>query len=199
MKILGLTGSIGMGKSTVAAMFRDLGVPVHDSDASVHRLYARGGAAVAPVEAAFPGVTVEGAIDRTRLAQRVLNDPDALKRLERIIHPLVRDESTRFREAAQTAGDKLLVLDVPLLFETKGHLNCDATAVVSAPADVQRGRVMARPGMTAEKYEAILAKQMPDAEKRALATYVISTGGGLDETRAAVKALVARLTAQDSN
>lgn len=199
MKILGLTGSIGMGKSTVAAMFRELGVPVHDSDAAVHRLYAQGGAAVAPIEAEFPGVTVEGVIDRSRLAQRVLNDPDALKRLERIIHPLVRDESARFRAEAAARGAKLLVLDVPLLFETNGHLNCDVTAVVSAPADVQRERVMARPGMTAEKYEAILAKQMPDAEKRAMATYVIPTGGSLDETRAAVAALVAGLTAKDSN
>jgi dephospho-CoA kinase len=194
MKIIGLTGSIGMGKSTVAAMFRAFGVPVHDSDAAVHRLYSAGGAAVAPVEAAFPGVTVDGAIDRARLSKYVLNDPPALKRLEAIIHPLVAGESRRFREQGQAAGAPLVVMDVPLLFETGGDRNCDATVVVSAPPDVQRARVLLRPGMTAEKYDAIVAKQMPDAEKRRRATFVVPTGGSLDETRAAVADVIEKLT-----
>jgi dephospho-CoA kinase len=194
VKVLGLTGSIGMGKSTVAGMFREFGVPVHDSDAAVHRLYGVGGAAVAPIEAAFPGVTVDGAIDRTRLSACVLNDQPALKRLERIIHPLVAAESARFRAQAAESGAPLAVLDVPLLFETGGDRNCDATLVVSAPPEVQRARVLLRPGMTPEKFDAILAKQMPDAEKRRRASHVVPTGGSMEETRAAVAEVIAKLT-----
>ncbi len=196
MKILGLTGSIGMGKSTVAAMFRDLGVPVFDADAAVHALYQQGGAAVAPVAAAFPGAIVDGAVDRQKLGAAVFGQPEAIKRLEAIVHPLVSAVRNDFLAAARARGDALLVFDIPLLFETGGEARCDATAVVSAPAAAQRARVLARPGMTEDKFAAILAKQMPDADKRARATYVIPTGGSLDETRAAVAALVARFRSE---
>ena len=165
MIILGLTGSVGMGKSATAQFFRDEGVPVHDADAAVHRLYE--GDAVAPVEAAFPGTTQNGKVDRTKLANRVLGDPAALLRLEQIVHPLVRKEEERFLADAKKSGATIVVLDIPLLLETGAEKRCDAIVVVSAPPDVQRARVMARPGMTAEKFEAILAKQMPDVEKRA--------------------------------
>ena len=193
MRILGLTGSIGMGKSTVAGIFRDLGVPVFDADAAVHEVYARGGAAVTPLQAAFPAAVIDGAVDRTKLSAEVIGKPDALLRLESIVHPLVQEVRNRFMAEAERRGDTLLVFDIPLLFETGGEKRCDETVVVSAPADVQRARVLARPGMTPEKFAAILAKQMPDADKRARATYVISTGGGLEETRAAVVALVSKL------
>ncbi len=193
MRILGLTGSIGMGKSTVAGMFRDLGVPVFDADAAVHEVYARGGAAVTPLQAAFPAAVIDGAVDRTKLSAEVIGKPDALLRLESIVHPLVQEVRNRFMAEAERRGDTLLVFDIPLLFETGGEKRCDEIVVVSAPADVQRARVLARPGMTPEKFAAILAKQMPDADKRARATYVISTGGGLEETRAAVVALVSKL------
>lgn len=176
MWVVGLTGSIGMGKSATARMFRALGVPVHDADAAVHALYA--GAAVAPVEAAFPGVTRDGAIDRAALGARVLNDPQALKRLETIVHPLVREEETRFLDQARLAGARLVVLDIPLLLETGSDARVDAVAVVSAPKAVQRDRVMARGGMTEDKFAAILAKQMPDEEKRRRAHFIIDTGRG---------------------
>lgn len=193
MILLGLTGSIGMGKSTVAEMFRAEGAPVYDADAAVHRLYAEGGAAVGPVGEAFPEAIVEGAVDRERLSKLVLNDPEALQRLEHIVHPLVGAAQMQFLDDARRAGAPVVVLDIPLLFEKGGAARVDVIAVVSAPADVQRARVLARPGMTPEKFEAILAKQTPDAEKRARADFVIDTGVGVDETRAQVRAVLKAL------
>lgn len=184
MFILGLTGSIGMGKSATAGMFRARGVPVHDSDAAVHALYS--GAAVAPVEAAFPGVARNGAIDRVALGQRVLGDADAMKKLESIVHPLVRAESDRFLAESKRRGAPLVVLDIPLLFESGGENRCDAILVVTAPADAQRARVLARPGMTQEKFEAILGKQTPDAEKRRRAHFLVDTSRGFDSAERAV-------------
>lgn len=178
MFVLGLTGSIGMGKSTTSAFFRAAGIPVHDADASVHRLYA--GAAVEPIAAAFPGTVVDGKVDRTRLSAVVLKDGAAMKRLEAIVHPLVGAAERQFRETARARGCSLVVLDIPLLLETGGERRVDAVAVVSAPADVQRSRVLARPGMSAEKLDAILARQVPDAEKRRRAHFVIESGFGLD-------------------
>lgn len=195
MIVLGLTGSIGMGKSTTARMFVAEGVPVYDSDAAVHALYARGGAAVAPVEAAFPGVVVDGAIDRARLSQRVLGNPEALKALEAIVHPLVGADRAGFFEAAVEASVDIVVLDVPLLFETGGDRKVDKVVVVSAPADVQRQRVLARPGMDPTKFEAILARQTPDAEKRARADFVVDTGQGLEHAHQQVRDLLSRLRA----
>lgn len=190
MIVLGLTGSIGMGKSTVGKMFAEEGAPVFDSDAAVHALYAAGGAAAAPVEAAFPGVTVDGAVDREALSRRVVGDEAAIKRLEMIVHPLVRQAQAEFLQTNRDAGTKVVVLDIPLLFESGGAKLVDKVAVVSAAADVQRERVLARPGMTAEKFEAILARQTPDAEKRARADFVIDTGGSLEATRAQVRAVL---------
>jgi len=161
MFILGLTGSIGMGKSTTAGFFREAGVPVHDSDTVVHRLYE--GEAVAPVEAAFPGVTVDGRIDRGKLAEKLVGNPDAIKRLEAIVHPLVRAVSERFIAEQAARGARVIVLDIPLLFETGGEGRVDAVVVVSAPADVQRARVLGRAGMSAGKLDALLARQMSDA------------------------------------
>lgn len=189
MFILGLTGSVGMGKSATAAMFAEEGVPVHDADAAVHRLYS--GAAAAAIEAAFPGTTVDGTVDRTKLGLRVFGDPAALVRLEEIVHPLVRREEERFLTEAEKNGAKIAVLDIPLLFETGGEKRCDAVVVVSAPEDVQRERVMARPGMTAEKFAAILAKQMPDEQKRAKADFVVDTSRGFDAARAQVREILA--------
>ncbi|MBN9063203.1 MAG: dephospho-CoA kinase [Rhizobiales bacterium 65-9] len=191
MFVLGLTGSIGMGKSATAGMFRARGIPVHDSDASVHALYS--GAAVAPVEEAFPGVAKDGVVDRAELAARVLGDASALKRLEAIVHPLVRAEAERFADESKRAGAPLVVLDVPLLFEGKREGVCDAILVVTAPADVQRARVLARPGMTPEKFQAILAKQTPDAEKRRRAHFVVDTSLGFDSARRAVDDIVRAL------
>ena len=191
MIVLGLTGSIGMGKSTAAAMFADEGVPVHDADAAVHRLYA--GRAAPLIEAEFPGTVIDGIVDRQLLGAEVLNDPDALKRLEAIVHPLVRAEEQAFLAAARKTGAPLALLDIPLLYETGAETRCDKVVVVSAPAAIQRERVLRRPGMSEEKFAAILAKQVPDAEKRARADFVIDTGGGLDAARAAVRALVAEL------
>lgn len=193
MITVGLTGSIGMGKSTTAAMFAAEGVPVYDADAEVHALYARGGAAVAPLEAAFPGVVVDGAVDRTLLSQRVVGKPDELKRLEAIVHPLVGESRVGFFQKAVAGGADIVVLDIPLLFETGGEKRLDAVVVVSAPADVQRQRVLARPGMDEAKLDAILARQMADAEKRARAHFVIDTGKGLDHARAQVRDVLARL------
>ncbi|MDG2529803.1 dephospho-CoA kinase [Caulobacter endophyticus] len=193
MIILGLTGSIGMGKSTTAKMFEAEGAPVYDSDAAVHALYSVGGAAVAPVEAAFPGVVVDGAIDRARLSAQVVGDPEALEKLEAIVHPLVGAHRIGFFEKAQGAGHDIVVLDVPLLYETGGQKNVHKVVVVSAPADVQRQRVLARPGMTAEKFEAILARQLPDAEKRARADFVVDTGKGLDAARDQVRDILTLL------
>ncbi len=188
MIVLGLTGSAAMGKSATAKMFSDEGVPVFDADAAVHRLYE--GAAVAPVEAAFPGVTVNGRIDRERLAAKVFNNPAALQQLESIVHPLVRAERDRFRREAEASGAPIAVLDIPLLFETGGDRRTDAVVVVTAPAEVQRARLLERPGMTVEKIDAMLARQMPDAEKRKLADFLIDTSRGFDTARADVKKIL---------
>lgn len=193
MILLGLTGSISMGKTTTARLFEAEGVPVYDADAAVHALYAKGGAAVEAVEALFPGVTVDGAVDRARLGEKVLGDPAALKRLEAVVHPLAAAVRAGFFEKARAAGARVAVLDVPLLFETGSDGQLDAVVVVSAPAEVQRERVMARPGMTEEKFAAILARQMPDAEKRERADFVIDTGQGLDMARAQVRRVLAKL------
>lgn len=193
MLVLGLTGSIGMGKSTTSAMFQAQGVPVYDSDAAVHALYASGGAAVAPVEAAFPGVVVDGAIDRARLSAAVVGNSEALAQLEAIVHPLVGAHRIGFFERAEAEGRDIVVLDIPLLYETGGEKKVDKVVVVSAPADVQRQRVLARPDMTPEKFEAILARQTPDAEKRARADFVIDTGQGLDHARDQVRDLLTLL------
>jgi dephospho-CoA kinase len=193
MIILGLTGSIGMGKSTTSTMFQAEGVPVYDADAAVHALYASGGAAVGPVEAAFPGVVVDGAIDRARLGAAVLGNPEALQILESIVHPLVGAHRIGFFEDARDQGADIVVLDVPLLFETNGHKKVDKVVVVSAPADVQRQRVLARPGMDPAKLDAILARQTPDAEKRERADFVIDTGRGLDHAHDQVRDILTRL------
>ena len=193
MITVGLTGSIGMGKSTTAEMFAAQGAPVYDADAEVRRLYAAGGAAVPLVEAAFPGVTVDGAIDRNLLGAQVLGKPEALARLNKIVHPLMGERRAAFFDDARAKGVSIVVLDIPLLFETGGEKNVDATVVVTAPADVQRARVLARPGMTAEKLEAILAAQTPDAEKRARADYVVDTSRGLESAREQVAAILSDL------
>jgi len=191
--LLGLTGSIGMGKTTTARLFEAEGVPVYDADAAVHALYAKGGAAVEAVETLFPGTTANGAVDRAKLGERVLGDATALKRLEAAVHPMAAAVRADFFAKARTAGAKVVVLDVPLLFETGGDSQLDAVVVVSAPLEMQRQRVMARPGMTEEKFEAILARQMPDAEKRERADFVIDTGRGLDVARQQVRMVLARL------
>lgn len=191
MIVLGLTGSIGMGKSTTARMFVEEGVPVHDSDEAVHRLYS--GIAAPLIEARFPGTVIDGTVDRERLGKAVLGNPEALRDLERIVHPLVRADSERFLAGHREAGAPLVVLDIPLLFETGGRERVDRIVVVTAPAEVQRERVLARPGMTEEKFAAILARQVPDADKRAAADYVIDTGAGMDAARQAVRALIAEL------
>lgn len=189
--VLGLTGSVGMGKSTVARMFADLGVPVFDADAVVHRLQGAGGALVEPIGKAFPGAAGPAGVDRAKLGAAVFGDPVALARLEAIVHPAVRAARREF--LLEHAGAKLIVLDIPLLFETGGVEEVDAVLVVSAPSGVQRDRVLARPGMTPERFAAILAKQLPDAEKRARADFVIDTGRTLAETRAEVGRLVEKL------
>jgi dephospho-CoA kinase len=191
MFILGLTGSVGMGKSVTAKFFAEEGVPVHDADAAVHRLYE--GAAVPLIEAVFPGTTADGKVDRTKLGGRVLADPAALKKLEGIVHPLVRKEEERFLAAAEKSGADIAVLDIPLLFETGAEKRCDAVMVVSAPAELQRERVMARPGMTAEKFAAILAKQMPDAEKRAKADFIVDSSAGFEPARQQVRDILAAI------
>lgn len=197
MIVIGLTGSIGMGKSTVAAMFAEEGAPVFDSDAAVHTLYAPGGAGVAPVEEAFPGVVSDGGVDRAALSARVVGDEAAMKRLEAIVHPLVAAARERFLGAARASGAACAVLDIPLLFEGGGDRGVDRIVVVSVPAETQRARVLARRGMTVEKFEAILARQMPDAEKRARADFVIDTGGTMEHTRAQVCAVLDALREPD--
>jgi dephospho-CoA kinase len=192
MMVLGLTGSIGMGKSTTAKMFADAGVPVHDSDEAVHRLYS--GVAAPLVEAAFPGTTKKGVVDRAELAKRVVGQPMAIARLEKIVHPLVRADADAFLERHRAAGVPLAVLDIPLLFETGGTGRVDKIAIVTAPAEIQRERVLSRPGMTPEKFEAILAQQMPDAEKRKRADFVIDTGKGLAAARRTVHSIIRELT-----
>jgi len=183
--VLCLTGSLGMGKSATAKMFADAGVPVHDSDAVVHALYA--GEAVAAIERAFPGTTRDGKVDRGKLAAVIINDKAALARLEAIVHPLVGAERDRFLAEAQARDAAMVLLDIPLLFEIGGECGCDAVVVVSAPAEVQRARALARPGMTDEKYTALVAKQMPDAEKRRRADFIVDTSRGFDHARAQVR------------
>lgn len=190
MVILGLTGSIGMGKTTAAKMFRRLGVPVHDADAAVHRLLGPGGAAVAQVEAAFPGVVKKGAVDRRELGRRVFGDAAALARLEALLHPPVRRAALDFLKRQARRRRKLVVLDIPLLFETGGDRLCDATVVVSAPPGVQESRVLSRPGMTRQRFRAILAQQMSDREKRRRADFVVRTGRGKHDTLRSLAAIV---------
>lgn len=196
MIVLGLTGSIGMGKSTTAKMFAEAGVPVHDSDETVHRLYA--GKAASLVEAAFPGTTEAGVVDRVKLASQVLGDPATLKKLESIIHPLVRADADAFLARHRAVGAPLAVLDIPLLFETGGRNRVDKVVVVTASPEIQRERVLARPGMSEEKFLSILAKQVPDAEKRRQADFIIDTGNGFEAARRAVEAVIGELTGDKS-
>ena len=193
MFILGLTGSIGMGKSTTSRFFREAGVPVHDSDAAVHALYE--GEAVEPVEAAFPGTAVDGKIDRAKLSEQLVGRPDAIKRLEAIVHPLVRGTTQRFLDEQAARGARIVVLDVPLLFETGGDKRVDAVVVVSAPADVQRERVLGRAGMTAERLDTLLARQMSDADKRARAHFVVDSSRSFDSARAQVHGILRAVAA----
>ena len=194
---LALTGSIGMGKSATAAMFAARGVPVYDADAAVHAVYAPGGEAVAPLEQAFPGVKgPDGGVDRTRLRQRVIDDPDAMKRLEAIVHPIVGARQLAFLEKAHADGQMIVVLDIPLLFETGGDKRADAIVVVSAPPDVQKARVMARGQMTEAEFEAILARQVPDSVKRGRADFVIDTSQGFAHAEQRVDEILAELRAR---
>ena len=190
MIILGLTGSIGMGKSTTGRMFADEGALVWDADAAVHRLYAHGGAAVGPLGEAFTGVVVDGAVDRARLAEALGRDETAFRRLEAIVHPLVAQDRAEDLATARTEGVRLAVLDIPLLFETGGDAFVDAVVVVTADPEVQAARVLARSGMTRERFEAILARQTPDAEKRRRADFLVDTGRGLDAAREQVRQIV---------
>jgi dephospho-CoA kinase len=192
VRVIGLTGSIASGKSTTAHMFARRGVPVHDADAAVHRLYR--GAAVAPVEAAFPGVTVDGTVDRARLAERVVGDPAALARLEAIVHPLVRESEDAFLTREEARGIRLVVIDVPLLFESNQADRSDVLVVTTVAPEIQRARVLARPGMTAAKLEALLARQMPDAEKRKRAHFLVDSGHGLDAAERQVDAILRALS-----
>jgi dephospho-CoA kinase len=193
MFVLGLTGSIGMGKSTTARFFAEAGVPVHDSDAVVHALYE--GEAVAAVAAAFPGTAVDGRIDRAKLAAQLVGDAAAIKRLEAIVHPLVRAATQRFLDEQAASGARVIVLDIPLLFETGGERRVDAVVVVSAPADVQRARVLGRSGMTAERLDTLLARQMSDAEKRARAHFVVDSSRSFDSARTQVHGILRAVAA----
>jgi len=193
MLVLGLTGSIGMGKSTAARFFAEAGVPVYDADAAVHRLYA--GEAVEPIGKAFPGTVSDGKVDRVKLAARVLDDPAALKQLETIVHPLVRALEIRFLAEATAAGATVVVLDIPLLFEVGGQDRVDAVVVVSAPSALQRERVLTRADMSAGKLDAILAKQTPDEEKRRRAHFVVDTSGSFDSARAQIHGILRAVAA----
>lgn len=198
MKLIGLTGSIGMGKSTTMQMFAEQGIPVYDADAAVHAIYS--GEAVPAVEAAFPGTTADGKVDRQKLSAFVLGKPDELKKLEDIVHPMLGAHRAAFLKQAEESGATAAVLDVPLLFETGGEKRMDAVVVVSAPADVQRARVLARDNMTPEKLDAILARQMPDAEKRKRADFVVDTSSGLEPVRVHIRDIleqVARMPAKE--
>lgn len=185
MMILGLTGSIGMGKSTTAKLFAEAGVPVYDADATVHKLYE--GEAAPAIEAAFPGTTAGGKVDRARLSARVVHDPEAIKRLEAIVHPMLRAYHQEFLDNAKRSGAAVAVVDVPLLYETGGEARVDAVVVVTTSAEVQRQRILARDNMTGEKLDAILARQIPDAEKRKRADFVVDTSHGLDPVRAQIR------------
>ncbi|MEP3244019.1 MAG: dephospho-CoA kinase [Sneathiella sp.] len=198
IKLLGLTGSIGMGKSTVGKMFEALGIPVYNVDARIHELYEPGGVAVEPVGQVFPEAVIEGRVDRPTLSKLVVGNEEKIKQLERIVHPLVGMDRQDFITNAEQNGKSMLVLDVPLIFETKGEKNFDTIIVVSAPKDVQRARVLARDDMTEEKFEAILARQVPDAEKRTLADHIIETNCTEEETLGQVKALIDTLTEERS-
>ena len=191
MFILGLTGSIGMGKTATAKMFAEEGVPVQDADAAVHALYE--GKATALIEAAFPGSTENGKVDRIKLGAMVIGKPEAMAKLEKIVHPLVARERDNFLTGAEKAGADIVVLDIPLLYETGSDINCDAVVVVSAPADLQRERVLARPGMTEERFAAILAKQMPDSDKRARADFIVDTSQGFEPARQQVREILSQV------
>ncbi len=191
MIVIGLTGSIGMGKSTATRMFAEAGAPVYSADEAVHRLYA--GRAAPLIEAAFPGTVANGVVDRQKLSAAVLGDETAMKRLEAIVHPLVREEEEAFLRQARADGAPMAVLDIPLLFETGGDRRVDKVVVVSAPEDVQRARVLARPGMTAARLDAILGRQTPDAEKRARADFVLDTSGSFDDLRRQIVAVMTQL------
>lgn len=193
IKLLGLTGSIGMGKSTVGKMFEKEGIPLYNVDAEIHKLYQPGGAAVAPIGDEFPEAVIAGRVDRPALSKLVLGDDAAIKRLERIVHPLVGLGRSSFISDAEQKEEPFVLLDVPLIFETGGEKNFDTIIVVSAPKDVQRARVLARPDMTEEKFEAILARQTPDAEKREKADFVIDTNCSEEETYAQVQSLIKKL------
>ena len=195
MKIVALTGSIGMGKSTTSAMFQDLGVPVWDADAAVHRLYSPAGAAIGPLQALVPEAIGPQGVDRSVLTSRILQDPTLLKQIEAIVHPLVGKDRADFLAAEREKAAPLVIVDVPLLFETGGEAYVDAVIVVSCPADIQKARVLARPGMTEEKFQAILARQTPDEIKRAKSNFVIETGLGLDVAREQVGKVYAALMA----
>jgi dephospho-CoA kinase len=191
MFVLGLTGSIGMGKSTTAKLFAEADVPVYDADAVVHALYR--GEAVPLIEAAFPGTTENGVVDRDRLSAQVVGKPAAMRRLESIVHPLVRAQQDKFLRAAEQAGAPVAVLDIPLLFETGGDKRVDAVLVVSAPPEIQRARILAREGMTEHRLDALLARQIPDAEKRARADFVVDTSQGLDPVRTAIRDILGKV------
>jgi dephospho-CoA kinase len=191
--LVGLTGSIGMGKSETAKMFARLGIPVYDADAAVHRLYEQGGAAVPVIAKVFPDSVKDGRVDRAELTKRVTVDKDAFKTLEQLVHPLVANEQRAFLDEARAKGAEIVVLDIPLLFEAGGHARVDAIVVVSAPAHIQRARVLARPGMTEDKLDHILSRQMADEEKRAKAHFVVETDKGLDHAFEQVKSIVAAL------
>ena len=190
---IGLTGSIGMGKSTTAKMFAAEGVPVHDADATVHALYS--GRAAPLIEAAFPGTVTDCKVDRTRLSPHVLGKLEAMKKLEAIVHPLVREEEQLFLQRARADHRRIVMLDIPLLFETGGEARVDVVVAVTADAEVQRDRVLARPGMSEDRFEAILAKQMPDAEKRRRAHFLVDTGKGMEPARRQVRAILKALAA----
>jgi dephospho-CoA kinase len=191
MKILGLTGSIGMGKSTTAKLFAEAGVPVYDADATVHRIYQ--GEAVSAIEAAFPGTTSDGKVDRAKLSAKVVRDPAAIQRLEQIVHPMLRSYHEKFLDDAEQAGAPVVVMDVPLLFETGGEKRVDAVVVVTTAPEVQRERILARGTMTAEALEAIMARQLPDAEKRQRADFVVDTSHGLDPVRGRIRDILAEV------
>ncbi|RLQ89152.1 dephospho-CoA kinase [Notoacmeibacter ruber] len=197
MKKVGLTGSIGMGKSTTARMFAKSGIPVHDADATVHRLYAKGGAAVKPVGEAFPDVVRNGAVDRDALREHVVGNDEAMAVLERIVHPLVQADETAFLAEAELEEAPFVLFDIPLLYETGGDARMDAVIVVTAPADIQRKRVLERETMSEEDFERILARQVPDAEKRNRADFIIETGEGMEPARRQVREVIEQITAMD--
>lgn len=190
MRIIGLTGSIGMGKSTTAKLFAEAGVPVYDADATVHKIYE--GEAVPAMEAAFPGVTVDGRVDRARLSAQVVHDADAMRKLERIVHPMLRSHHQAFLDDAEASGAPVAVVDVPLLYETGGESRVDAVVVVTTSPELQRARILARDNMTPEKLDAILARQLPDVEKRKRADFVVDTSHGLEPVRARIKDILAQ-------